>query len=131
MKEKIELRTSSVKVSRKRPPDPDHAHQIFDLTRRGYIVTVLSDSSPWWNMSIYRADGPIFVNQPEGTDDVLMVHTYFNGDDARLTDRPWPGWISDLVKHINRIAPSNVYVRTGWTDSGVPDGTDPQDSQAG
>lgn len=119
MIEKITLFTGPVKVSRKRKVDHDHAIQVLDLARRGYRVTAKPDVGPWW-VSIDRADGPLFVNQPEGTEDVLFIRPMKGMDDGRLFDEERPEWVSALIKSIRNICPPNIYVRTGYVEEGDP-----------
>lgn len=116
MNQKIKLKIAGLPADGRRaaPADADHAVQVLDLTRRGYRVSAMSDETPWWHVSISRSEGPLFSNQPDGTTDVLFVNTLYANEDARLyDDKPWPEWITTLIRHIERIAPDNIYVRTG------------------
>lgn len=127
--EKITIRTAGLPLSgRKRKLDSDHVVQILDLTRRGYHLSVMSDETPWWYVSIMRHEGRAFVNQPEHTTDVLFVHTTYANDDARLTDKPYPQWVTTLFRLLEQLSPPTLYIRTGI--KGATDEPDPQDAEA-
>ena len=117
--EKIQLRTGAVKLpGNKRKPDEKHATDIVDHARRGYIVSA-ADPDTWWSCSFMYNKGlgllPVFVNQPEGTIDALILRPYKGTEDARLYDEPYPQWMTDLMRLIATVAPTTLYL-SGFGD---------------
>jgi len=122
--EKIKTRTAGVPIDGRRaaPPDMDHAVRIIEMAKRGYSVSVLSDESYGWYISIGYSPDRLFSNQPEGTTGTLMVSTTHHGEDARLSDDPWPQWVISILSFLKLAAPDNLYVRTGVTTEGATNG---------
>ena len=107
---KIQLSTSGIKTGgRLRPVDADHAQEIIKLVQRGYHVNA-RDPNSVWSCSLYlyqTKDGSKpFVNSSEGATASLQFRPHKGTEDARLLDEPLPEWMTQLRKHIDRLAPA-------------------------
>lgn len=113
MKTKIKLTTSGLPVGERtssRGLDLDHAQTITEFTKRGYIVTAKSETTPMWSVSFYDGEaGRLFSNTPEWVSDDtrnVFVRTHKGADDGRLYDDE-PVWIEEL-RGLCRTAAGNT-----------------------
>ena len=115
MNDKIILSTSSVQIQgRMRRPDMDHATTIIDHVRRGYIITARVKDAPW-SVSIYGTPKRSFINQPEGTEEVIFWRVNFWADNAALYDEMPPEWVTKLERCMELAIPSTTYLSKNMT----------------
>ena len=114
---KIVLKTSGIRLTgRLRDPDIDHATQIWNLVKRKYTVNA-SDPLSMWSVSFLRYPDHAFVNQPDGTTEVLRMSAHYGTEDARLVDDALPTWIVKLGALINLARPDGWHISSNL---GIP-----------